>query len=196
MPVFGLNDLGMEEDDDSFLEGSESLVTEDESSEEEDGMVHDQFRGLPPTGSDYMTPNEESSNLASESDVTLPQTDPNAKRFVPRLLMEELGDETGDQEEEHTKTGLKHFAIDEDVISVISLGEYSKPTVNIDTLPDDLFLTCQVLTKLPNGEYRLEYRPTALPSPNASNSNPATSNGSQPPLYFTNHPHLYGFHPQ
>lgn len=196
MPVFRLNDLGMEEDDDSFLEGSESLVTEDETSEEEDGMLHDQFRGLPTSGGDYMTPNEESSNLASESDVTLPQTDPNAKRLVPRLLMDELGNDAGEQEEEHTKTGLKHFAIEEDVISVISLGEYSKPTVTIDTLPDDLFLTCQVLTKLPNGEYKLEYRPTALPSSNLSNSSYTSSNSSQPQLSFTNHPQSYGFHPQ
>lgn len=150
----------MEEDDDSFLEGSDSMVTEDEASDAEDGVLHDPFRRSCDSGGDDTVPNEDSSILASDSDVTLSHPGPNAKQLVPHLLMSELIQEAGDQEAEPTPTGLKHFALEDDVISVISLGEYSKPTVNIDVLPDDLYLTCQVLIKLPNGEYKLEYRPT------------------------------------
>lgn len=190
------SDLGMEEDDDSFMEDSESLVTEDDSSDVEDGELHGQFRRSFESGGDDMARNEDSSNLASDSDVTLPQGASAAKDFVPHLIVGEITGENENQGDEQTKTGLRHFALEEDVISVISLGEYSKPTVNIDVLPDDLYLTCQVLTKLPNGEYQLQYRP---PPPQASNPSTLAPNPSVPSYYAPSYPtpsSFYGFPPQ
>lgn len=216
-------------EDDSFVDDSESLFTEDEedsfelgypgdnnmmatdesaSIEGENGGNTVRLRVLPKTFTNRAVASEEDDNSdrnhyhnrvgvtsealalneripdafeedaaasVSESDSTVPLHAAPIEHAVPRLIVAEIPGLSAEEAANAMTSGVLNFDLEGETISVVSLGEFSAPTVHIDTLPDDLFLTCQVLTKLPNGEYKLDFVPNSAPSA------PSPSDPSLPP---------------